>query len=69
MTGKQENVPFYNFIAHFEIEAGDAVALGVLTEPKWHYYSDIRGDQMRDAEDAILRNTLAPLAAAIRSQP
>lgn len=48
----------------FDLNAQDAVDFGVLREPKWHSYSDIRGDEYEAYIAAVLRE---PVRSALLS--
>jgi len=66
IVGGPITVDFSDFLTP---DAEDAKALGVIDSDKWDYYSDIRNDEMRETNEAAIKIALAPLAAAIRSQP
>lgn len=48
----------------FDLDAEDAVDFGVLKEPKWEGYSDIRGMQHEWYVAAVIRE---PMRAALKS--
>jgi hypothetical protein len=44
---ENEKEPIYAcLIDWFDLDAQDAFDFNVLQEPKWHYYSDVRGMEM-----------------------
>lgn len=57
--GGQTKTPIWDW---FDLDAQDAVDFGVLQEPKWHFYSDIRGDQHMAYVAAVVRE---PIRAAL----
>lgn len=53
----------------FDLNAQDAFDFNVLKEPKWHYYSDIRGMEMQDYVSELLegpfKNALSELGIEV----
>lgn len=53
---------------YVSIDASDAVALGILKKAKWHWMSDIQGDEFDEALTELVKRFTKPFADRIEAQ-
>lgn len=64
-SDKPQPIPFSDFLGTPDLEDARQLNVILTNGNKWHWYSDIRNDEMNDTLDAAIAKALQPLKESI----